>query len=407
MDPPDTQCKADKCLELRVNESLCGSHTHKLHPIYLRYKRIEAELPNFDSIADSIPDLVSAYGKCARVYQLRNQYRNALKPIHHDPGHAKAISDIRERMLMIHDRLVVLTETNATEEKQVIVDDEDDADELPMGVEDIIQEEYNTVQESKRRYNPNDPDRLLCGTAVINYLQRKLDIENATLDAIAKKAVSRANVLVNVIPSAFTPELFNELVEGLNRPVELRWHSYIARLVTESGVIACRDKEDITHCLGVPKSGPSMLGCCTKKQIEVMLRTNISQFTVKCLMGYVGAANNLVRRRLFFDVKYKPPNLEFTLRVIKAATNKVALNPIIIPTAYFEHACNPITGRQVCKACCDEIQLRLAYKTLPRHAADEPLPPRVIGGDGATVRHNVVNEEDEAKLIRASGGKYY
>lgn len=116
MEAPSARCKAKDCIKSRVNENFCGVHTHKLHPLYKRYKKLEAELGKNSSGFDlstistqNIPTLVKLYGQYAKVYATRRKYRNAIDPLFHDWGHANAIDLVWNSMCAIEERLHELT----------------------------------------------------------------------------------------------------------------------------------------------------------------------------------------------------------------------------------------------------------------------------------------------------------
>lgn len=108
----EVPCKAKDCDKPRVNDNFCGTHTHKLHPIYKHYKKLEQQLvcePSISTQNNDIPSLVKLYSQYAKVYVARRKYRNALNPIFHDWGHAKAIDLIWDTMCNIEKHLYELT----------------------------------------------------------------------------------------------------------------------------------------------------------------------------------------------------------------------------------------------------------------------------------------------------------
>lgn len=392
-------CKADQCSEARVNDSLCGYHTYKLQPIYLRYKKIESDMPAFCDVSDSIPDLVRLYGLYAKVCRLRERYRNSLKPEHQDPGHDQAIASRREEMLRINERLLTLTQFAPVEEKPVPEHHDDSDDETPLTAEDVIQEEFNIVQESRRKYKPNDPDRLLCGTAILNYIQLKVDKMNRAMALMAENAITEARVRASLPPESRLLSVMPQLMVYLKTEKCIMTHVFAANSISESAIIACRDQKDVSHSLGGERRGPSMLICCVKKQIEVLLKTEIFVFSVRCMLGLY-ASKTVKQKSMFYDVKRKPPYLEFTYRAIGFKCSGLIMEPMLIPMHLFEHECTPDSGTLTCRACHNEIEQKLNYKTLPGHTADLPPAPREHTNTGFSIQYLPGDHDDEARFTR-------
>jgi hypothetical protein len=95
--PQDT-CKSPNCDSKRVSNSHCQFHQHQLKPIYNRYKKLQDELPLV--IEDSsIPDLLKLYGRCRRIYLLRQEYRKkGFREEFWDFGHENVIDILWSKM---------------------------------------------------------------------------------------------------------------------------------------------------------------------------------------------------------------------------------------------------------------------------------------------------------------------
>lgn len=178
-------CKAKDCVEIKVNDNFCKQHTHKLHPIYIRYKRLQE---NIDLTSPStIPELIKLYGKCAKIHALRQKYRKSLKTEFHDWGHEKALDLIWEKMQEIEQKLYQLVQTSDVPVKEI--------NEETKEIEEDLESESETAELTlenifsvHKKYKFDNPE---CMNALNNLSLKVLQDSFTSLNTIVKHNLQR------------------------------------------------------------------------------------------------------------------------------------------------------------------------------------------------------------------------
>jgi len=338
------ECKALDCKETRINENYCGHHTHKLQPIYLRYKKLESCPPE---ASDTVPGLLKLYNYYARIYDLRCELRMYIKSECRDLGHDRAIYNLSATMTSISDTLLEITQhVGQIEQVDSSIDSCDETSEIEeseMDLQEIVS------YDKKRRLRKED--REPCFSAI--HIRARF-FKNKMLK-VADTAIQ--NHLLSTRLNPRPPLHFINNAEMTERVGECAFD------VLEKVYKAVKEKRDIGGC--VAKS--PLDECCFKKFVEIIVRNKTVVEIV--LLGTLIRREVAVRARKKLHIlnsvaRYKPPLVIFEFSMPGVATFIASSERSILITE-FDHECKPSLAW--CPGCLEESKLGLGYKTLPNH----------------------------------------
>lgn len=376
MDLPEI-CKAVKCEQARVNDNFCGYHTHRLQPVYVRYKNLQASLTDLSTFSAcqeqaKIPELVSMYNRLARAYKLRDLFRSTLKPEHRDSGHDHFIYLLSQQMEHIHQKLCTLTgkvQENAEPEPEPKLEEEDLCETPDLALEEVFVFEA----ERKKSSEYGAITRMDCVFAFEKDISLTQDILRTTVTRYLTRELPGLEHLMPGNGSTLKysdPGLIDVLVNfALGASVQC--------------MLAVNKRMDVIQSVSRGPAAVSVLMCCSKKAYGAILRDRkllefaLELYSSKDIAGYFGV--NIANTRV--AIRYQPPNLglEAYFPELKRPI-QVPVNPLLasyfpnlkhtisgyqIPIALYEHVCD-LPG-VVCEICMEEMRQGLKYKTLSGH----------------------------------------
>ena len=365
MEPPNVNldlCKAIECRETCINDNYCGYHTHKLHPIYLRYKRLETkiEIVSSPETQYTVPDLMRIYTRYARVYELRVRYRSLIKAEHRDEGHDYVIYQLSVSMDRISDLLHKLTQsTDDIAPTEIPLDnDVEIEDDQP----DMTLNEINRFDQSRRKKTWNHTDSIA--------------MREPCILAAEKSVVMAKNRLTQTLNLTVTTRLSKcshlTVVRGWRYQV-VDTPEHMAMLVHNVLGIAAQGHETVINKRDFSARGSigvSRSICCFKKIVEVIIRhIEILEIAIIDAILYSSWKREGIKgyKLLTLATRYRPPDIVFEIYAPgvfppnSSTTRK-------IPISAYEHICE--CPRAYCETCVQELNQHLAYKTLPGHISD-------------------------------------
>lgn len=380
MDAPssDTTCKAIDCTEPRVNDNFCGKHTHKLHPLYLRYKRLQEALVTApDSLPDTVPELVQLYGRCAKIYELRRRYRSSLDPKHHDSGHGKAIDVVRAMMTRAEQKLRTLTsivpDLKASASSNIIEDDvDDDSDTLIMAPEEIV----NT----QARYEMWD-HRIDCISAMGETERRYMRKASDTIISMLRICIDQARCPDYEFSSTVLPR------SRLRERQHLEWIAVIPIYLVNMATRAYMKKSTLVGNLDFYRKDTCTTSTYRRTIRALSMYPELYSITFASYAFLFGLA--IKGEAHLLQHEFVPHEGSVHIRLVGAKSkehvNKGGVAGFILKTYEFDRETHqvriPVAALQpeipslriACEACEKELQNKEPYKTRPNHVSEVPV----------------------------------
>jgi hypothetical protein len=338
-------CKYVECDKTRVNTNFCAYHTHKMFPVYIRYKRLET---------NEKEDAAEMYGIYSRIVNLREYYLSRLKPEHRDAGHLLAITK-RKQLIAYYESKI---EKKEVIEKPVIDNSESDFDEEleKLDLESEEEKDCEAVKTKAKKYDQQLVERSAC---------------NKKYNQVQEEVLKRhGNFIKNVFLKYKGDQIVNNFIKYTSEKSNCLQMYTVTAIYAFQLCLAAKNTIIVNTNMGVV-----LAPCCFKTGLQYLVRNK----------EFVEFVINLTRCGVSYAV-HQPIALLGTIKLVCKYTKDAIITEVVAPRINIKASiimpitqlCNiehdvmvqTVAKATDCPGCDEELELKLPYKSLKRHYCD-------------------------------------